>query len=68
MHTLKDLIDTPFVNKKKLTKKQAELYLYNLWENGECNSNFTEDHSEYEEAVEYLMKNGIKNFSVNNYQ
>jgi hypothetical protein len=46
-----------------MTKKQAEDYLYSLWENGLCNSNFTEDHSEYEYAVEILMKHGLLEFN-----
>ena len=41
-----------------MSKKEAEQYLYSLWENGICNSNFTEDHSDYEDAVEYLIKFG----------
>jgi hypothetical protein len=39
-----------------MTKKRAIEFLYSLWENGEVPSNFTEDHSEYERAVELLMK------------
>ena len=41
-----------------MTKKEAENYLYNLWENGDLPSNFTIDHSEYEEALEFTIKNG----------
>lgn len=44
--------------KNKMTKKQAQDKLYIMWENGEVPSNFTEDHSEYSEAVEQLMKLG----------
>lgn len=43
---------------KKMTKKQAQGYLYNLWETGQVPSNFTEDHSEYDRAVECLMELG----------
>ena len=41
-----------------MTKKQAKLKLYSMWENGELPSNFTEDHSEYETAVNQLVKLG----------
>jgi hypothetical protein len=43
---------------KKMTKKQAKDFLYNMWENNEVPSNFTEDHSEYNRAVEQLMDLG----------
>jgi hypothetical protein len=43
---------------KKMTKKQAQDLLYNMWENNEVPSNFTEDHSEYSCAVEQLMDLG----------
>jgi len=49
--------------KRKMSKKEAIDYLYSLWENGICNSNFTEDHSEYEEAIEYLTKFGLSEFN-----
>ena len=44
--------------KKKMTRKKAIEYLYSLWENGEVPSNFTEDHSEHERAVESVMEHG----------
>jgi hypothetical protein len=42
----------------KITKEQAQDELYSMWENGIIPSNFTEDHSEYDRAVECLMYNG----------
>ncbi len=42
----------------KMTKQQAHEKLYNMWENGEVPSNFTEDHSEYEKAIYQIMKFG----------
>ena len=70
MSDLKELIDSGWLKnvKSKLKKKQAQLYLYHLWENGVCNSNFTEDHSEYDSAIEDLINNGIRNFNINKYQ
>jgi hypothetical protein len=43
---------------KIMTRQEAENILYNMWENGEIPSNFTEDHSEYETAVKFVMANG----------
>jgi hypothetical protein len=42
----------------KYTQKEAELILYGMWENGELPSNFTEDHSNYPEALKQMMQNG----------
>lgn len=42
----------------KLTREEAHLALYAMWENGEVPSNFTEDHSEYERALEQMMELG----------
>jgi hypothetical protein len=42
----------------KISKQDAKNLLYEMWENGEVPSNFTEDHSEYDEAVRYTMKYG----------
>jgi hypothetical protein len=42
----------------KIRKKEAERILFVMWENGEIPSNFTEDHSEYNRAVECIMING----------
>jgi hypothetical protein len=47
---------------RKMSRKKAEEILYNQWEDGEIPSNFTEDHSEYSEAVEQLMKQGYVNW------
>ena len=44
--------------KNKMTRKQAKMKLYSMWENGLVPSNFTEDHSEYERAVLQLMRLG----------
>ena len=41
-----------------MTREQAENKLYSMWENGEVPSNFTEDHSEYDRAVEQIIKFG----------
>ena len=38
-----------------MNKKEAENYLYELWQNGELPSNFTEDHSSYNDALKYVM-------------
>jgi len=43
---------------KVKSKKQAEAILYEMWEEGEIPSNFTEDHSEYWRAVYCIMENG----------
>lgn len=47
----------------KMSRKQAKEELYSMWENGEVPNNFTEDHSEYERAVEQMMKHGEIDFS-----
>lgn len=44
--------------RNKMSRKRAEEYLYNLWHDFKIPSNFTEDHSEYEDAVEQVMKLG----------
>lgn len=41
-----------------MKKQDAENLLYEMWQNGEIPSNFTEDHSEYNYAVRYVMKYG----------
>ena len=41
-----------------MTEIEAENYLYELWQNGELPSNFTEDHSEYDAALKFTIKNG----------
>jgi hypothetical protein len=46
-------------NHGKITKAVAHDILYNMWENGEVPSNFTEDHSEYERAIECIIKHGF---------
>jgi hypothetical protein len=45
-----------------MTKEQAHLKLYGMWERGEVPSNFTEDHSEYGVALEQMMKYGEINY------
>jgi hypothetical protein len=42
-----------------MTRKQAEETLYGMWEDGLVPSNFTEEHSEYEQAIQDLIKNGF---------
>jgi hypothetical protein len=46
-----------------MTKKQAKETLYNYWENGKIPANFTEDHSEYQRAVNQLVELGYLIFS-----
>jgi len=41
-----------------MNRQQAEDYLYSEWQNGSLPNNFTCDHSEYEEAVKFTMRNG----------
>lgn len=43
---------------KKMTRKQADNFLYELWEDGIIPSNFTEDHSSYEDVIEHLLNFG----------
>ena len=47
----------------KMTREQAKKKLYYLWENGLTPSNFTPDHSEYNRAVNELMKYGFIEWS-----
>ena len=56
MQKVKTLID--------MTKKQAHSYLYSLWENGEVPSNFTEDHSHYSTAIDFVVKNNYLDKSL----
>ena len=42
-----------------MTEKTAKNYLYELWQNGELPSNFTEYHSEYDTALEFTIRNGF---------
>jgi hypothetical protein len=42
-----------------MTEQDARNLMYDLWENGEIPNNFDENHSDYEKAVRYTMKNGI---------
>jgi hypothetical protein len=38
-----------------MKEEQAHAILYTLWENGYLQPNFTEDHSEYDWAIDLLM-------------
>ena len=49
---------------KIMDRQEAENILYDMWENGEIPSNFTEDHSEYETAVKFVMANGLGLYEV----
>ena len=49
-----------------LTKKEAKEYLYNEWLNGNLDSNFTEDHSQYDCALEFTMKYGYYSQGIEN--
>ena len=44
--------------KNKLTEQEAIDLLYNMWENMEVPTYFTEDHSYYSEAVKQIMELG----------
>lgn len=44
--------------KNKMSRKRAIEYLYNLHHDFKIPSNFTEDHSEFEDAVEQVMELG----------
>tara|TARA_B100001059_G_C17703301_1_gene511307 strand:- start:590 stop:757 length:168 start_codon:yes stop_codon:yes gene_type:complete len=44
--------------KYKISKKKAEEILLIMWENFEIPSNFTEDHSEHDQAVIYTRVHG----------
>lgn len=51
-----------------MTEQDARNLLYDLWQNGEIPNNFDENHSDYEKAVEYTLKNGefdFENFTEN---
>ena len=41
-----------------MTEKESRNYLYNLWENGTLPNNFTEEHSQYDVALEFTIENG----------
>jgi|SRR5665811_611046 len=41
-----------------MTKQEAKNHLYDLWQNGVIPNNFDEDHSEYDKAVKFTVKNG----------
>jgi hypothetical protein len=47
----------------KMTKKKAEQYLYELWEQGEVPANFTEDHTHYDEALKIVMLKGYFDYN-----
>ena len=50
-----------------MTEKEANNYLYGLWEDGQVPSNFDENHSDYEKAVMFLMKKGSHNFNYDTF-
>lgn len=45
-----------------MTEREARNHLYELWQNGEIPNNFDEDHSDYEKAVKFTIKNGEFDF------
>ena len=51
---------------QKMTKEQAKKRLYDMWRRGELPSHFTEDHSQYEEAVEHLLVYGWYSYMPSN--
>jgi hypothetical protein len=48
---------------KRLSRKQAIDLLSEMWESGVLPSNFTEDHSDYPEALNFTMKHGKFNLN-----
>jgi len=46
-----------------MNRNRAKQYLYDKWENGELPSNFTEDHTQYEDAIAFLMENNYYYFN-----
>ncbi len=46
-----------------MSRAEAENYLYGLWEDGLVPSNFTEDHSQYELAIEYVIEHNELDWS-----
>ena len=42
----------------KISKQDAHDLLYEMWQNGEVPSYFTESHSEYDEAVKFTINYG----------
>jgi hypothetical protein len=46
------------MKKQKISKTDAANILYGLWESGILSSNFTEDHSEYDEVLLDVMQKG----------
>lgn len=46
------------MSETKLTREEAASLIYNEWEKGETPANFTEDHSDYEKAIEHTIENG----------
>ena len=40
-----------------MTRKEAKLHLYELWQNGIIPNNFDENHSDYNNALEFTIKN-----------
>lgn len=52
-----------------MTEQDARNHLYDLWQNGIVPNNFDENHSDYEKAVQYTIKNDqfdYEDFSNNN--
>jgi hypothetical protein len=46
------------MTKQKISKTNAANILHGLWEDGILASNFTEDHSEYDEVLLDVMQKG----------
>jgi hypothetical protein len=49
--------------KKNYTEKQAHELLYSFWESGLVPSNFTEDHTQYGDAITFIIQEGYFNFN-----
>ena len=42
-----------------MTKKEAQDYLYELWQKGEIPQDFNENHSDYDSAIEYTIEHNL---------
>ena len=51
--------------KNKYTEQEAHELLYSLWESGQVPSNFTEVHTQYYYAIQYIIEYGA--FDYNNF-
>jgi len=59
---LKKLTKCHFDMKKRYTEKEAHELLYSYWENGLVPNNFTDVHTQYGLAIQYIIENGYFNY------